>query len=206
MALKRVRRPVLGGEKEFLEKRELETSMTGINNEKEFTEEQKSEPKPNHLNSFSVEQAKVEEEVLKNNQDNKSLLCRQISFIDGKVKIPRKAKVDKGSYFFRINSIMSKEGLHGKYGAYDQYLVSFSLFRSGDEVPVQVTIPYTISSNPNSPLMQLLMNFKSFFEGQSITINQLVGWKGSCEINYYITDSGDEYERLTVKHIENPKI
>ncbi|MGS0433389.1 hypothetical protein ACU8YK_00270 [Bacillus paranthracis] len=200
MALKKVRRPVLQGEKEFNEMKEKER-VSALEQESEAQElqleniEEFQEELPYDTNNLDTNHSNLIE--------GESPLERLITFLDGKVRLPRKAKVGKGVYLFQIKSVATKEGIQGKFGSYDQYLFTFSLTQTSGEVPVQITVPFTISSNPESPLMKFLMSFRSIFEGQRITVQQLVGWRGTCEIDHYITEAGDEYERLAVKSIEN---
>jgi hypothetical protein len=200
MALKKVKRPVLQGEKEFNEMKEKERG-SALEQEGEASElqqeniEESQDELPYDTSNLETTHSHLVE--------GESPLERLITFLDGKVRLPRKAKVGKGVYLFQINSVATKEGIQGKYGSYDQYLFTFSLTQSSGEVPVQITVPFTISSNPESPLMKFLMSFRSIFEGQRITVQQLVGWRGTCEIDHYITEAGDEYERLVVKNLEN---
>ncbi|MGC7929584.1 hypothetical protein ACP3VS_13260 [Lysinibacillus sp. VIII_CA] len=200
MALKKVRRPVLQGEKKFNEMKEKER-VSALEQESEAQElqleniEESQEELPYDTNNLDTNHFNLIED--------ESPLERLITFLDGKVRLPRKAKVGKGECLFQINSVATKEGIQGKFGYYDQYLFTFSLTQSSGEVPVQITVPFTISSNPESPLMKFLMSFRSIFEGQRITVQQLVGLRGTCEIDHYITEAGDEYERLVVKSIEN---
>ncbi|WP_440614949.1 hypothetical protein [Bacillus subtilis] len=215
MALKKVKRPVLYGEKEYLEQKGWNNVMDDANNEFEatnsYTEKEWNSPiaQSQSLNGndkdsdvqpdFSNEDSKLYEPTER--QDN-SALNRIISFYDDNVRLPRKAKFDQDKYSFRIDNITSKENVEGKFGEYDQFLITFSLYKIGMEIPKQITIPYTISSKPESPLMLFLASFKSIFNGQNITITQLVGLQGTCEISHYETDSGDIYERLLVKNVE----
>lgn len=216
MALKKVKRPVLYGEKEVSEERGWNNVMdtnNEIENTTSYVEKGWNSPiAPNqslnsdHIDSdtqhnFSNEDSNMYEP---NKKQNDSALNRTISFFGDNVKLPRKAKVEQAKYSFRIDNITSKENVEGKFGAYDQFLITFSLYKIGMEVPIQITIPYTISSKPESPLMLFLTSFKPIFKGQDITILQLVGLQGTCEISHYGTTSGDIYERLLVKNVELP--
>jgi hypothetical protein len=200
MALKKVKRPVLQGEKEFNEMKGKERG-SALEQESEA-----SEPQQEYMEVYRDELPDDTNNLETNHThliEGESPLERLITFLDGKVRMPRKAKVGKGVYLFQINSVATKEGIQGKFGSYDQYLFTFSLSQSSEEVPVQITVPFIISSNPESLLMKFLLSFRSIFEGQRITVQQLVGLGGTCEIDHYITESGDEYERLVVKSIEN---
>ncbi|WP_112182536.1 hypothetical protein [Paraliobacillus zengyii] len=197
MALKKVIRPILRGPIEAHEKMLAADNSEGTVDEDPSHEDSLIEP---------IREIKEEREVTESPVENARLpINRVIKFSDEMVKLLRRAKVAEGSYFFEIDSVTSREGVQGNYGPYDQYLLTFSLLRSGEDVPNHITIPYTISSNPDSPLMQFLINFKCVFEGQSITIQQLIGLKGGCDISHYMTDSGDEYERLAVRTVEKLK-
>jgi hypothetical protein len=216
MALKKVKRPVLYGEPELLEKKGWNNVMATNNEFEDTTSDVEvgwnspivpsqslngnpidSDMPPNFFNESSnlYEPNKYQDD---------SALNRAISFFDDNVKLPRKAKVEQGKYSFRIDNITSKENIEGKFGAYDQFLITFSLYTIGMEVPMKITIPYTISSKSESPLMLFLASFKSIFKGQNITITQLVGLRGTCEISHYEKASGDIYERLLVNNVELP--
>lgn len=131
-----------------------------------------------------------------------SIMERHISFEGDNVRLLRTPKFDKGKYRFRIDETNSREGMKGKYGVYDQYLITYSLTQLGMKVPMQLTIPYTISTKSDSPFMMFLTHLKPIFEGQSITINQLVGLQGICNISHYKADSGDVYDQLEVLSVE----
>ncbi|KIU10056.1 hypothetical protein SC09_Contig28orf00222 [Bacillus subtilis] len=207
MALKKVRRPVLYGEKEVSEEK-------GWNNvlDKNNAEEGWNSPiaprqsansdliDPDMQHDFFNEDNNVYEP---NKQRNDSVLNRTISFFGDNVKLPRKAKVEQGNYDFRIDNIASKENVAGKFGPYDQLFITFSVQKMGMEVPQQITIPYIVSTKAESPFMVFLSSFKSLFQGQNITINQLVGLVGTCEISHFQPASGDVYERLLVKSVNS---
>lgn len=207
MALKKVRRPVLYGEKEVSEEK-------GWNNvlDKNNAEEGWNSPiaprqsansdliDPDMQHDFFNEDNNVYEP---NKQRNDSALNRTISFFGDNVKLPRKAKVEQGNYDFRIENIASKENVAGKFGPYDQLFITFSVQKMGMEVPQQITIPYIVSTKAESPFMVFLSSFKSLFQGQNITINQLVGLVGTCEIIHFQPASGDVYERLLVKSVNS---
>ncbi|MGM2457249.1 hypothetical protein ACS2PT_12355 [Bacillus cereus group sp. BceL015] len=210
MALKKVRRPVLHDEKEVSEERGW-NNVLDKNNEFEVGEGWNSPIAPgqsvnsDHIDSdtqhdFSNEDSNMYEP---NKQRNDSALNRTISFFGDNVKLPRKAKFEQGNYKFRINNITSKENVAGKFGTYDQFLITFSIQKVGMEEPKQITIPYIISTKAESSLMVFLASFKSIFKGQNITITQLVGLIGTCEISHFETASGDVYERLLVKSVNS---
>jgi hypothetical protein len=216
MALKKVKRPVLKGEQEYLKMKGLNHSMTSNNDLVKTTnvslEESNNAVLSNQTDNSNIYQLNDDEacvdemekvlESVKNK--NQSAMNRLISFLEENVRMPRKAKVEEGNYSFRIDNITSREGVEGKYGVYDQFLITFSLSQSGMDVPIQITLPYTVSSNPESLLMMFLAKFKPIFEGQSITIKQLVGLKGRCKITHYQNTYGDVYERLEVLEVEQP--
>ncbi|WP_226668716.1 hypothetical protein [Metabacillus litoralis] len=210
MGLKKVRRPVLFGEKEVLEERGWKNVMDKNNvseNTTSYIGEGWNSPivpsqpvNSDQIDSdtqhvFSNENSNVYES---NKHRNDSALNRTISFFGDNVKLPRKAKVEQGNYEFRIDNITTKENVAGKFGIYDQFLITFSIQKVGMEVPKQITIPYIISTKAESALMVFLASFKSIFKGQNITITQLVGLIGTCEISHFETASGDVYERLLV--------
>ncbi|MCO4852443.1 hypothetical protein [Bacillus vallismortis] len=215
MALKKVRRPVLHGEKEFLEKKGGNNVMKTNSEYKDLTSDEEkgwnspiapsqsvnSDPMDSDTHhDFSNEGINIYEP---NKQRNDSALNRTISFFGDNVKLPRKAKFEQGNYNFRINNITSKENVAGKFGTYDQFLITFSIQKVGMEEPKQITIPYIISTKAESSLMVFLASFKSIFKGQNITITQLVGLIGTCEISHFETASGDVYERLLVKSVNS---
>ncbi|WP_019720239.1 hypothetical protein [Heyndrickxia coagulans] len=216
MAIKKVRRPVLKGEQEYLRMKGLNHSMTSNNDLVKTTnvslEESNNAVLSNQTYNSNIYQLNNDEacvdamekvlESVKNK--NQSAMNRLISFLEENVRMPRKAKVEEGNYSFRIDNITSREGVEGKYGVYDQFLITFSLSQSGMDVPIQITLPYTVSSNPESPLMMFLVHFKPIFQGQSITIKQLVGLQGRCKITHYQNTYGDVYERLEVLKVEQP--
>lgn len=213
MALKKVRRPVLHGEKEFSEKKGW-NNVTESNNEFEETnidlqEEWDSPILSNqplfHNTDLEIDANTINEDETEyepKNVQGELALNRLISFMEDSVRMPRKPKVEQGKYSFRIDNITSKENIAGKFGRYDQFLIAFSLYRIGVDVPIQITIPYIISSKVDSPFMLFLASFKSIFKGQNINITQLVGLKGNCEVSYYETATGDIYERLLIKNVE----
>jgi len=216
MALKKVRRPVLKGEQEYLKMKGLNNSMTSnkdLVNIKNVPLNESSNAvlsnqthnsniyQQNDYEEFVDEMEKVLESVKNKNQ---SAMNRIISFLEENVRMPRKAKVEEDDYSFRIDNITSREGIEGKFGTYDQFLITFSLYKIGMGVPVQITVPYIVSSKPESPLMMFLVHFKPIFQGQSITIKQLVGLQGRCKITHYQNTYGDVYERLEVLKVEQP--
>lgn len=214
MAIKKVRRPVLKGEQEYLRMKGLNHSMTSNNELVKTTniplEESNNAVFSNEMNNSNIFRSnddeacvgEMEKESVKNK--NHSAMNRIISFLEENVRMPRKAKVEEDDYYFRIDNITSREGIEGKFGTYDQFLITFSLSQSGMDVPIQITLPYTVSSNPESPLMMFLVHFKPIFQGQSITIKQLVGLQGRCKITHYQNTYGDVYERLEVLEVEQP--
>ena len=214
MALKKVKRPVLKGEQEYLKMKGLNHSMTSNNDLVKTTnvslEESNNTVLSNQTDNSNIYQlnndeacvGEMEKESVKNK--NHSAMNRIISFLEENVRMPRKAKVEEDDYYFRIDNIYCREGIEGKFGTYDQFLITFSLSQSGMDVPIQITLPYTVSSNPESPLMMFLVHFKPIFEGQSITIKQLVGLQGRCKITHYQNTYGDVYERLEVLKVEQP--
>ncbi|WP_067727841.1 hypothetical protein [Oceanobacillus damuensis] len=213
MALKKVRRPVLHGEKEYLEKKGWNNVMDARNELEETTNDLQNEwNSPILQNQSNVHNTDLEIDADTIDEDEaefepkkalgESALNRTISFLEDSVRLPRKPKVEQGNYSFRIDNITSKENIVGKFGAYDQFLIAFSLYKIGIDVPIQITIPYIISSKPESPLMLFLASFKSIFNGQNITITQLVGLQGTCVVSHYETALGDIYERLLVKNVE----
>lgn len=215
MALKKVRRPVLSGEKEVSEKKGW-NNVLDKNNELENTtsyagERWNSPIAPRQTKNSDLIEADMQHDFSNedsnvyepNKQRNDSALNRTISFFGDNVKLPRKAKVEQGNYDFRIDNITSKENVAGKFGTYDQFLITFSIQKVGMEVPKQITIPYIISTKAESTLMVFLASFKSIFEGQNITITQLVGLIGTCQISHFETASGDVYERLLVKSVNS---
>lgn len=207
MALKKVRRPVLYGEKEVSEEK-------GWNNvlDKNNAEEGWNSPiAPRQSANSDLIDLDMQHDLFNedsnvyepNKKRNDSALNRTISFFGDNVKLPRRAKIEQGNYDFRIDNIASKENVAGKFGPYDQLLITFSVQKMGMEVPQQITIPYIVSTKAESPLMVFLSSFKSLFQGQNITINQLVGLVGTCEISHFETASGDIYERLLVKSLNS---
>lgn len=216
MALKKVRRPVLFSEGESLAEKGWNNVMdknNEIENTNSYAEEGWNSPIASNQ-SFNGDQIDSDTPHDFSNEDsnkyepnklqNDSVLNRTISFLGDNVKLPRKAKVERGKYSFRIDNITSKENVEGKFGAYDQFLITFSLYKIGMEVPKQITIPYIISSKPESPLMLFLASFESMFRGQNITITQLVGLTGVCRISHFETALGDVYERLLVGSVDLP--
>ncbi|MED4851786.1 hypothetical protein P9386_08145 [Caldifermentibacillus hisashii] len=212
--IKKVKRPVLKGEQEYLRMKGLNHSMTSNNDLVKTTnvslEESNNAVLSNQTYNSNIYQlnndeacvGEMEKESVKNK--NHSAMNRIISFLEENVRMPRKAKVEEDDYYFRIDNITSREGIEGKFGTYDQFLITFSLSQSGMDVPIQITLPYTVSSNPESPLMMFLVHFKPIFQGQSITIKQLVGLQGRCKITHYQNTYGDVYERLEVLKVEQP--
>jgi hypothetical protein len=214
MALKKVKRPVLKGEQEYLRMKGLNHSMTSNNELVKTTnislEESNNAVFSNEMNNSNIFRSnddeacvgEMEKESVKNK--NHSAMNRIISFLEENVRMPRKAKVEEDDYYFRIDNITSREGIEGKFGTYDQFLITFSLYKIGMDVPVQITVPYIVSSKPESPLMMFLVHFKPIFQGQSITIKKLVGLQGRCKITHYQNTYGDVYERLEVLKVEQP--
>lgn len=215
MALKKVKRPILQGEDKSLEGKGWENIVDNKNELKETTNDLSQKHSSSVLSDYSSDcDANLEVNADSIHEDKaeyesrsmagKSALNRIISFTEDSVKFLRSAKIEQGKYYFRIDDIASEENVVGKFGKYDQFLITFSLYKIAMDAPVQITIPYTISKKPESPLMLFLAKFKSIFEGQSIIIKQLIGLKGNCEINHYKTDAGDVYEKLLVKSVEYP--
>lgn len=207
MALKKVRRPVLDGEKEVSEEKGWKNVLDKNNAEEGWNSPVAPRQSansdliaPDMQQDFFNEDSNVYEP---NKERNDSALNRTISFFGDNVKLPRKAKVEQGNYHFRIDNIASKENVAGKFGPYDQLYITFSVQKMGMEVPQQITIPYIVSTKAESPFMVFLSSFKSLFQGQNITINQLVGLVGTCEISHFETASGDIYERLLVKSLNS---
>ncbi|MCD7035328.1 hypothetical protein LRR81_13875 [Metabacillus sp. GX 13764] len=207
MALKKVRRPVLNGEKEVSEEKGWNNVLDKNNAEEGWNSPVAPRQSANsdliapdmQHDSFN-EDSNVYEP---NKQRNDSALNRTISFFGDNVKLPRKAKVEQGNYDFRIDNIASKENVAGKFGPYDQLYITFSVQKMGMELPQQITIPYIVSTKAESPFMVFLSSFKTLFQGQNITINQLVGLVGTCEISHFEPASGDIYERLLVKSVNS---
>lgn len=215
MALKKVKRPILQGEDKSLEGKGWENIVDNKNELKETTNDLSQKHSSSVLSDYSsdcdtnleVNADSIHEDKVKyesRSMAGKSALNRIISFTEDSVKFLKSAKIEQGKYYFRIEDIASEENVVGKFGKYDQFLITFSLYKSAVDAPVQITIPYTISKKPESPLMLFLAKFKSIFEGQSIIIKQLIGLKGNCEINHYKTDAGDVYEKLLVKSVGYP--
>ncbi|MGD6960063.1 hypothetical protein ACQCWA_20865 [Rossellomorea aquimaris] len=215
MALKKVRHPVLHGEKEFLEKKGWNNVMETNSEFKDLISDvEKGWNSPivprqsvnsDHSDSDTQHDFSNEDSYLykPNKQRNDSALYRTISFFGDYVKLPRKAKLEPDIYEFRIDNMTSKENVAGKFGTYDQLFITFSVQKFGMEAPKQITIPYIISTKAESPFMVFLASFKSIFQGQNITITQLVGLVGTCEISHFETASGDVYERLLVKSVNS---
>lgn len=210
----------MNGEKEFSEEKgwnnvlDKNNAGEGWNNVLEKTnagEEWNSPIAPRHLENSDIIDSDMQHDFSNQNsnlyepnkQRNDSALNRTISFFGDNVKLPRKAKVEQGNYDFRIDNIASKENVAGKFGPYDQLFITFSVQKMGMEVPQQITIPYIVSTKSESPFMVFLSSFKSLFQGQNITINQLVGLVGTCEISHFEPASGDIYERLLVKSVNS---
>ncbi len=215
MALKKVRRPVLYGEKEVLEERGW-NNVLDKNNELENTTSYAGEGWNSPIGPRQSANSDLIDSDMQHdfpNEDNNvyepnkqriySALNRTISFLGDNVRLSRSAKVEPGDYNFRIDNITSKENVAGKFGPYDQLFITFSVQKMGMEVPQQITIPYIVSTKAESPFMVFLSSFKSLFQGQNITINQLVGLVGTCEISHFETASGDIYERLLVKSLNS---
>ncbi|MBG9587990.1 hypothetical protein [Cytobacillus firmus] len=207
MALKKVRRPVMNGEKEFSE----EKGWNNVLDKNNAGEVWNSPIAPRQLENSDIIDSDMQHDFSNENcnlyepnkQRNDSALNRTISFFGDNVKLPRKAKVEQGNYDFRIDNITSKENVAGKFGTYDQFLITFLIQKVGMEVPKQITIPYIISAKAESPFMVFIASFKSIFQGQNITITQLVGLIGTCQISHFETASGDVYERLLVKSVNS---
>lgn len=215
MALKKVRRPLLYGEKEILEKKGWNNVMETKNEFKDLTSDVEKGWNSPIAPSQSVNRDHSDSDTQHNflNEDiniyeptkhrNDSALNRTISFFGDYVKMPRKAKLEPDIYEFRIDNMTSKENVAGKFGTYDQLFITFSVQKFGMEAPRQITIPYIISTKAESPFMVFLASFKSIFQGQNITITQLVGLIGTCEIIHFKTASGDVYDRLLVKSVNS---
>ncbi|OEH56401.1 hypothetical protein AQ616_02465 [Oceanobacillus sp. E9] len=215
MALKKVRRPVLNGEKEILEKKGWNNVMEIKSEFKDLTRDVEKGWNSPIAPSQSVNSDHSDSDTQHNflNEDiniyestkhgNDSALNRTISFFGDYVKMPRKAKLEPDIYEFRIDNMTSKENLTGKFGTYDQLFITFSVQKFGMEASKQITIPYIISTKAESPFMVFIASFKSIFQGQNITITQLVGMIGTCEITHFKTASGDVYERLLVKSVNS---
>jgi hypothetical protein len=214
VALKKVRRPVLFRENELTQKRGWNNVMLANKEFEETTDESKNDwnnvlmpsksDSQNYIDSEHNDSIDETEKVYESNKvTEESALNRVISFFEENVRLPRRSKIEEGNYAFRIDNITSKENIEGKFGRYDQFLITFSICKSGMGVPVQITLPYTITSKPESQLMLFLASFKSIFVGQKITIKQLVGIIGNCQISHFKTASGDVYERLVVTNVES---
>ncbi|MCA0151353.1 hypothetical protein LCD52_21875 [Rossellomorea vietnamensis] len=199
MALKKVKRPVLNGpnedNNEVLEQEQVET--------KEVIENGKEEHSMTHLNTGSSSNLNVESESFLNNNIQKSpAMERVFTFGDDFVSMKRIAKIAEGIYDFRIDEINVKENVETHYGTKDQYVITFSLGNQSTKEITTLTLPYNISSNQQSALMEFLGAFKEVFRGQRITMGYLVGMVGQARIYHVISEAGNVFEKIEILDVE----
>lgn len=194
MALKKVKRPALKGEQEFIESRkkyakQLEEvpSFQVNSNVDEF-------PKA-HLHETPSLQG------IPNENEMSITELPLISFAGGQARLIRKPKLREGNYFFRINNVKFRKNLKSKFGANGLVLFHFAIGKSEDDTPTQITISFPFSYHYESPLMQFVNNFAPLFDEETISFYGLVGYSGVGRIYHHQTATGNIYERIKVEHV-----
>lgn len=135
---------------------------------------------------------------------NQATDCRMISFTTQETKIVRTAQLEEGSdYYFNILHLKMRNGVVGQYGNYDQVFITYAISKYGGESPLEITVPYTLSTKADSQFMKLMSHFRPIFDGQNITLDQLVGLSGICTIFHYQAASGAVYDQVEIASINN---
>ncbi|WP_142830249.1 hypothetical protein [Planococcus soli] len=153
---------------------------------------------PDVINTMKKEDPKMLPEV--ENADRYPL----ITFSKNGAKVLRQAKFPKEEYEFHIDQTKMRLNLEGKYGNYDQLVITFFLRSLDSKSQGQLTLLYTVSSSLSSEYIKFLSSFEEIFSGQSITVEQLVGLVGRCSISHFEAESGDVYDRLKVLEVNQP--
>ncbi|ANU09407.1 hypothetical protein BBH88_03320 [Planococcus antarcticus DSM 14505] len=153
---------------------------------------------PDVINTMKKEDAKPLSKV--ENADRYPL----ITFSKNGAKVLRQAKFPTEEYEFYIDQTRMRLNLEGKYGNYDQLLITFSLRSLDSKSQGQLTLLYTVSSSSSSEYIKFLSSFEEIFIGQSITVEHLVGLVGRCSISHFEAESGDVYDRLKVLEVNQP--
>ncbi|MGN7409164.1 hypothetical protein [Sporosarcina sp. SAFN-010] len=139
-----------------------------------------------------------------NLEGNQAPNCRMISFTTQGTKIIRTAQLQEGSdYYFNIINLKMRNGVVGQYGNYDQVFITYAISKYGWESPMEITVPYTLSTKVDSQFMKLMSHFRTIFDGQNITLDQLVGLSGSCTIFHYQAASGAVYDQVEITSVQN---
>ncbi|WP_188455461.1 hypothetical protein [Virgibacillus oceani] len=194
MALKKVKRPVLKGEQEFIESRKKDAK---------HLEEVSSSQVDRNVDEFP--KAHLHETIslqgISNENEMSITELPLISFTGGQARLIRKPKLPEGNYFFRINNVTYKKNFKSKFGANGLVLFHFSIGKSEDDTPTQITISFSFSYHYESPLMQFVNNFAPLFDEETISFDGLVGCCGVGRIYHHQTARGSIYERIKVESV-----
>ncbi|TYS18050.1 hypothetical protein FZC78_09490 [Rossellomorea vietnamensis] len=198
MALKKVRRPVKNGPNEDNIQTLKQVEMKLIENGEEGNS-------MNYLNTGSGSNLTAESTSLSNNSIQQSTAMERVfTFGDDFVSMKRIAKIAEGIYDFRIDDIGVKENVETQYGTKDQYVITFSLGNPSTNEITTLTLPYNISSNHQSALMEFLGAFKDVFRGKKITMRYLVGMTGQARVYHVVSEAGNVYEKIEILDVEKP--